>query len=267
MAAPKTLEELAALASITVGDLKEFKEADFEELTKELGIPVTAKVKLRGLHRELLESCAEGGGGADGAGGVEAAGGGSGAAAGVVQQQPQQGTRVAAGLDALAPLDSLAARFRPLVAKPPADFLDTIKPIEEAAIIPDVMRFAEATLQNARDAKQFGDLKDDPLCIQGIAYIMKYSAEDTQPTFYGDMNNKCYLKDRKNIDPYGLYVVNLVMQMKHVEVYPNGNVYRGVKADLRADYPEDREFTWHGFCSTTKSIAVTNAFIGQSGKR
>ena len=50
------LEELAALASITVDDLKEFKEADVEELTKELGLPVTAKVKLRGLHRKLLEA-------------------------------------------------------------------------------------------------------------------------------------------------------------------------------------------------------------------
>ena len=62
MAAPKTLAELAALASITVDDLTAFEPADFEELTKELGLPVTAKVKLRGLHRKLLESCAEGGG-------------------------------------------------------------------------------------------------------------------------------------------------------------------------------------------------------------
>ena len=54
MAAPKTLEELCTLASITVDDLKVFEPADFEELTKELGIPVTAKVKLRGLHRNLL---------------------------------------------------------------------------------------------------------------------------------------------------------------------------------------------------------------------
>ena len=81
MAAPKTLEELCTLASITVDDLKVFEPADFEELTKELGLPVTAKVKLRGLHRKLLESCAEDGGGAesggaDGAAAAEAAGGG-----------------------------------------------------------------------------------------------------------------------------------------------------------------------------------------------
>ena len=41
MAAPKTLAELCTLASITVDDLKVFEPADFEELTKELGIPVS----------------------------------------------------------------------------------------------------------------------------------------------------------------------------------------------------------------------------------
>ena len=58
MAAPKTLEELATLASITLDDLKAFEPADFEELTKELGLPVTAKVKLRGLHKTLLANAA-----------------------------------------------------------------------------------------------------------------------------------------------------------------------------------------------------------------
>ena len=169
----------------------------------------------------------------------------------------------------MAPMDSLAARFRPLLAKDPVDFLDAIKPIEEADIIPDVMRFAETTLANAKDAKEFGALKGDPLCIQGIAHIMKYSAEDTHPTFYGDMNNKCYLKDRTNIDPYGLFVVNLVVHMGKIEVYVGVSVFRGVKADLRAQYPKGREFTWHGFCSTTKSAEVLSnpQFCGDSGKR
>ena len=98
---------------------------------------------------------------------------------------------------------------------------------------------------------------------------MKYSAEDTQPTFYGDMNNKCYDKDRKKIVPFGHYMVGLVMHMKEMPAYPNSNVTRGVKADLKADYLEGREFTWYGFCSTTKSMQVLSnpMFCGDSGKR
>ena len=98
---------------------------------------------------------------------------------------------------------------------------------------------------------------------------MKYSAEDTHPTFYSDMNNKCYDKDRKKIAPYGKYMVGLVKHMKEVPPYPNSNVTRGVKADLKADYPEGREFTWYGFCSTTKSMKVLSnpMFCGDAGKR
>ena len=64
-------------------------------------------------------------------------------------------------------------------------------------------------------------------------------------------------------------MVGLVKHMKEIEVYPNGNVVRGVNQDLSAQYPEGREFTWHGFCSTTKSIEVLNdsMFCGSSGKR
>ena len=77
-AAPKTLAELAALASIEVSDLKAFTAADFEELAKELAIPVAAKVKLRGLHNKLLDEgtggSAGGWGGGGGAGGAARAG-------------------------------------------------------------------------------------------------------------------------------------------------------------------------------------------------
>ena len=38
---------------------------------------------------------------------------------------------------------------------------------------------------------------------------------------------------------------------------------------MQKDYQKGREFTWHGFCSTTKSIEVLNnsMFCGSSGKR
>ena len=45
-AAPKTLEELAALAGVGVDDLREFKESDFDDLTKELSVAVTARGEL-----------------------------------------------------------------------------------------------------------------------------------------------------------------------------------------------------------------------------
>ena len=108
-----------------------------------------------------------------------------------------------------------------------------------------------------------------PLSVDGIAGIMKYTAEDTQPPVYKDLNDKCYLKDRTNINPYGMYVVGTLQHMKQTKPFPNGTVNRGVKADLKEDYQKGREFTWHGFCSTTKSIEVlsNSLFCGDKGKR
>jgi hypothetical protein len=98
---------------------------------------------------------------------------------------------------------------------------------------------------------------------------MTYSAEATHPPLYKDMNAKCYDIDRSKIMPYGQFIVATVKHMAAIEPYPNDTVFRGVRADLRSDYPEGRKVTWHGFCSTTKSAAVLSReeFCGQSGKR
>ena len=103
---------------------------------------------------------------------------------------------MAAGLGPLAPMGSLAARFRPLLEKPLPTFLEAMAEIDKAGLIPHVMNEAEVTFATAQDQKQFGSLKDDPLSVDGIACIMKYSAEDTQPPLYKDLNDKAYMKDR-----------------------------------------------------------------------
>jgi hypothetical protein len=83
------------------------------------------------------------------------------------------------------------------------------------------------------------------------------------------MNAKCYDIDRSKIMPYGQFIVATVKHMAAIEPYPNDTVFRGVKDDLRSDYPKGRKVTWHGFCSTTKSAEVLSnpMFCGQSGKR
>ena len=159
--------------------------------------------------------------------------------------------------------------FQPLIKGPAFEYLEVMRHIAAAGVIPDVMTFAEITFETAQDQKQFGALRDDPLSADGIALLMSYSAESTHPPLYKDMNNKCYDHDRKNVMPYGPFIVTTVMHMAHIEPYPSGTVFRGVKADLRSDYPAGRKVTWHGFCSTTKSAQVLSnpQFCGESGKR
>ena len=206
---------------------------------------------------------------------TSAAGGGAGGAVKQKAAAPtgaHQGGRVAAGLGALsgAPVGSLKALFAPLASKPAAPkFMVAMKSIADADIIPDFMDMAEVTFETANDQKQFGKLKDDPLDVDGIAFMMKYSAEDSIPPMYADMNEKAYDSDRGKIAPYGPCMVGIVKHMKKIEPYGNHTVFRGVKVDLRDHYPEGRKVTWHGFCSTTKSLKVLEnpMFCGVTGKR
>ena len=93
-------------------------------------------------------------------------------------QGAAQGARIAGSSHTghLTPMNSLVSRFRPLLEKPAPRFLDAMRSIADANIIPYVMQEAELTLQTARDQKQFGQLKGDPLSEDGIAFIMKYTA-------------------------------------------------------------------------------------------
>ena len=281
---------------------QDFDELTIEELKDDINF-LPGHIKKVEKHRAGLP-CAPGA--APGAAAVEGNGPGHPVPA-TPSAKPQQGGRVAAGLSALAgpPVAPLAAILKPLVEAPRVGFLQVrardlrtncaacatspaglrtgctcgascvlslaqaIQAIEDAGIIPDVMRMAVVTLTTAKDQKQFGALKDDPLSVEGTAFLMKYSAEDTVPPLYRDMNDKCYDSDRSKIKPYGPFVVETVKHMKEVQAYPNGTVFRGVKADLREAYPEGRELTWHGFCSTTKSIRVLEQelFCGVVGKR
>ena len=59
-ASPKTLAEVATLAGIPQAELSLYDAADFDELLKELCIPVTVRVRLKKQHRDLLGGQAHG---------------------------------------------------------------------------------------------------------------------------------------------------------------------------------------------------------------
>ena len=137
---------------------------------------------------------------------------------------------------------------------------------QAAGCIEGVLGAANCTLDEAEDATMFGELKGDRLTQDEVAFLMKYSSEDSEPALYADLNAKAYDKDRKKIMPYGPFIVGTLRAMRKIEPFGNLTVFRGVKLNLRADYVTGRKFTWHGFCSTTKTIDVLSneMFCGPS---
>ena len=204
-----------ALLALTDADLK-----------TDLGVSLGG----RKLIAEELKKLGPGGGGGATPGGAQSA------AAAPAAGKSDQGSRVAAGLDTFAPMGSLSALLQPQVRQDTPTFIASIEPIAAAGCIPNVMKMARVTRNSAKDQKRFGELQDDPLSEEGIAFLMKYTAEDTFPPLYKDMNNKSYIKDRSHVTPFGLYIVGTVKHMRYIQPYPNVEVFRGVKEDLKAGY-------------------------------
>eukprot|EP01043_Picozoa_sp_COSAG02_P079114 COSAG02_NODE_18139_length_958_cov_1.370198_1_plen_162_part_10 len=100
--------------------------------------------------------------------------------------EAHQGGRVASGLGMVSALTALTTILRPLVKAPVMAYIEAMRCIEQAAIIPDVLEFAQIALETAEDQKHFGTLSADPLSVDGIAFFMTYSAEATHPPLYND---------------------------------------------------------------------------------
>jgi hypothetical protein len=96
-----------------------------------------------------------------------------------------------------------------------------------------------------------------------------YTAELAGVSPYGACNEALRSADRSKCKPFVKFIWFLMHAMSLCDPYVGGNVYRGVKADLRAQYVSGREVTWFQFSSCTCDIQVEQSeqFCGSSGTR
>ena len=128
--------------------------------------------------------------------------------------------------------------------------------------------------EHGRDVKLFQETQPGAVASRLtpslIAALALYTAEllaGESP--YGVCNGALRASDRSKCLPFVPFIWLLMHAMSKCERYEGGNVYRGVKADLRAQYPKDREVTWFQFSSCTCDIQVEQSeqFCGSSGTR
>ena len=110
----------------------------------------------------------------------------------------------------------------------------------------------------------------DGLTIDESASIRLYSLE-WQPrdaSFYFALNGALRAKDRNKLRSWFLYLKLLICALSKLPS-TNRTVYRGIKQDLRKEYPEKSTCIWWGFSSCTTSIKVLQAedYLGKTGER
>lgn len=139
---------------------------------------------------------------------------------------------------------------------------EAINPIEK--FCPDVRRRAYIAKNNCDEPK-------DGLTQDESASIFLYTTEwaPSEQCLYVVLNGVLRSKNRHRlITPWLLYLKLILTALFKLRSCST-TIWRGVRLDLRRDYEVGKTYTWWGFSSCTKTMAVleSDLFLGQEGKR
>ncbi|CAF4996205.1 unnamed protein product, partial [Rotaria sp. Silwood1] len=138
---------------------------------------------------------------------------------------------------------------------------EAVKPLVD--IVPKVERNVFIVKQNCNEP-------EDGLSTDESASIMLYTYESMphEHSLYVILNATLRSEQRQKLTPWFLY---LRLALTALSRLPSKHCFvnRGVREDLRAQYPIGKTFIWWGFSSCTSSIGVleNEQFFGKSGTR
>ena len=241
-AAPKTLEELAERGGTSLAELADFSTEDAEELMKELGINVTARVRLKKLHREYIAQLQES------------------------QRAESSRAKFDSFLSRVGGADALAG-----LEKVPLSGLDDALGFIKGPGAPsrDALRDGAAAAYAKADALLADGPDPHGLGREEIAAVNIY----TQQVLYRALNAAMRGEVRSNVKVYWGYIRLLQHALfKLPKVSGSQAIFRGVKgpspditlAQLKAMIATGEHFLWWGFSSTSTSLEAVNAFLGDA---
>lgn len=132
-------------------------------------------------------------------------------------------------------------------------------------IIPNIHTYVYMAKENSSTSSAEGLTLDESASI--CLYSMEWEPHDQ--CFSHVLNQSLRSKDRQKLNPWCLYLKLILTALSHLPSIADGKIYRGMKSDLSADYPQGKKFIWWGFSSCTASLSVLQSikFIGQTGVR
>ncbi|CAF3339330.1 unnamed protein product [Rotaria socialis] len=146
--------------------------------------------------------------------------------------------------------------------KPLVTLEEAVEPIVE--YVPDVRR--RASFAKTKCA----ELSPGKLSMDEAASITLYSMEwePQDECLYHVLNKTLRNENRQKLEPWFLFLKLILTALAHLPSMAR-TVYRGVKQDLRKEYPKGKILVWWGFssCTTTLDVLQNEAFLGETGPR
>ena len=121
-----------------------------------------------------------------------------------------------------------------------------------------ILASAKRKIKKLKKAKQLS-----PLSEEEAKAINLYTQETN---LYRKLNELLRTRSRRELKPLFPYLKLLLTALYKLPPIKT-TVYRGVPANLAEFYPEDRDFVWWGFTSTSANIKHIQSFLGTTGKR
>ncbi|CAF2066600.1 unnamed protein product [Rotaria magnacalcarata] len=146
--------------------------------------------------------------------------------------------------------------------KPIVSLEEAVEPIVE--YVPDVKRKVYVAKMKC------AELSPGELSIDEAASITLYSME-WQPQnecLYHVLNKTLRDEKREKLKPWFLFLRLILTALAQLPSITR-TVYRGVKKDMREEYPKGKIFVWWGFssCTTTIDVLQNEQFLGTTGPR
>jgi hypothetical protein len=141
---------------------------------------------------------------------------------------------------------------------------EAVKPL--TSIIPGIDHKAWVARQNSDDPAE-GLTPDESASI--MLYSMEGQPREMNVYFVLNSTLRSNKSDRiDKLKPWFLYLKLFITALTRLPSQVR-TVYRGVKMDLSASYPDDKTFVWWGFSSCTSSMKTLKSeqFLGQTGVR
>ena len=132
------------------------------------------------------------------------------------------------------------------------------------AVVPDAKRMAYVAKEKCKK------IPNNRLSLDESASLMLYSMEwePQEECLYYVLNATLRMENRRKLVPWFSYL-KLVLTAFARLPSQHRFVYRGIKQDMRKDYPKGETIIWWGFssCTSTMDVLENDQFLGSKGTR
>jgi hypothetical protein len=147
--------------------------------------------------------------------------------------------------------------------KPLVSLEEAVEPI--VPFVPDVKQMVYVAKMRCNDPPV------DKLSLDESASIMLYSMdwEPQEECLYHVLNATLRAENRTKLTPWFLFLKLFLTAFARLPSSNCSVVYRGIKRDIREDYPKGAKIIWWGFssCTSTMGVLKNKQFLGSTGTR